>query len=191
MAANGLDVRALPVDSDGRLVVDEASTALSAEPPALVHLTSLASHRGVAQPAAAIAEVCRGLGVPLVIDAAQSLGHIDCVVGADAIYSSPRKWMAGPRGVGVLANPARAGAAAAATGLGPAVDRVVAAGERRSQCRCARGVFGRARRTPGGRPGSDPRAAGRMGHLTRTALAHVAGWRVVEPIDSGRRPSRR
>ena len=22
-----------------------------------------------------------------------------------------------------------------------------------------------------------------LGHLTRTALAHVAGWRVVEPID--------
>ena len=68
-----------------------------------MHLTALASHRGVVQPAAAIAEVCRGLGVPLVIDAAQSLGHIDCVVGADAIYSSSRKWMAGPRGVGVLA----------------------------------------------------------------------------------------
>jgi Aminotransferase class-V len=60
-------------------------------------------HRGVVQPAAAIAEVCRGLGVPLVIDAAQSVGHIDCVVGADAIYSSSRKWMASPRGVGVLA----------------------------------------------------------------------------------------
>ena len=38
-----------------------------------------------------------------VLDAAQSLGHIDCVVGADTIYSSSRKWMAGPRGVGVLA----------------------------------------------------------------------------------------
>ena len=37
------------------------------------------------------------------IDAAQALGHIDCAVGADAIYSSSRKWLAGPRGVGVLA----------------------------------------------------------------------------------------
>ena len=47
--------------------------------------------------------MCRGLGVPLVVDAAQALGHIDCAVGADAIYSSSRKWIAGPRGVGVLA----------------------------------------------------------------------------------------
>ena len=61
MAAHGFDVRALPADGDGRLVVDEAAAVLSADPPALVHLTALASHRGVVQPAAAIAEVCRGL----------------------------------------------------------------------------------------------------------------------------------
>jgi pyridoxal 5-phosphate dependent beta-lyase len=47
--------------------------------------------------------VCRELGVPLVVDAAQAMGHLDCAVGAAAIYSSSRKWMAGPRGVGMLA----------------------------------------------------------------------------------------
>ena len=57
----------------------------------------------MAQPLAELAEVCRDLGLPLVVDAAQALGHLDCAVGADAIYSSSRKWMAGPRGVGVLA----------------------------------------------------------------------------------------
>ena len=103
MAANGFEVRALPVDGDGRLAVDEAATVLAVNPPGLVHLTPLASHRGIVQPARELADVCRGLGVPLVIDAAQALGHIDCVVGADAIYSSSRKWIAGPRGVGVLA----------------------------------------------------------------------------------------
>ena len=68
-----------------------------------MHLTPLASHRGLAQPLAELAEVCRDLGIPLVVDAAQALGHLDCAVGAAAIYSSSRKWMAGPRGVGVLA----------------------------------------------------------------------------------------
>ena len=76
---------------------------LAADPPALVHLTALASHRGVAQPMAALADVCRDLGLPLVVDAAQALGHLDCAVGPAAIYSSSRKWMAGPRGVGFLA----------------------------------------------------------------------------------------
>ena len=43
------------------------------------------------------------LGVPLVLDAAQAFGQLDCAVGADAVYSSSRKWLAGPRGVGFLA----------------------------------------------------------------------------------------
>ena len=78
MAAHGFDERALPADGEDRLVVDEAAAVLSADPPALVHLTALASHRGVVQPAAAIAEVCRGLGVPLVIDAAVTRPHRLC-----------------------------------------------------------------------------------------------------------------
>ncbi len=76
---------------------------LAADPPALVHLTALASHRGIAQPMAALADVCADLGLPLVLDAAQAMGHLDCAVGPAAIYSSSRKWIAGPRGVGFLA----------------------------------------------------------------------------------------
>jgi hercynylcysteine S-oxide lyase len=50
-----------------------------------------------------IATLCRELGLPLVVDAAQALGQVDCAVGADVTYSSSRKWIAGPRGVGFLA----------------------------------------------------------------------------------------
>jgi pyridoxal 5-phosphate dependent beta-lyase len=55
------------------------------------------------QPLAMVANLCGELGIPLVVDAAQALGQIDCAVGADVTYSSSRKWIAGPRGVGVLA----------------------------------------------------------------------------------------
>ena len=103
MAANGFDVRALPADGDGRLDVDAAAKALATDRPALVHLTTLASHRGIAQPMAALADVCRDLDLALVVDAAQALGHLDCAVTPSAIYSSSRKWVAGPRGVGFLA----------------------------------------------------------------------------------------
>ena len=82
MAANGFQVSTLPADDLGRLDVDDAARRLADAPPALVHLTPLASHRGVAQPLAALADVCRDLGVPLVVDAAQALGHLDCAVGA-------------------------------------------------------------------------------------------------------------
>ncbi len=103
MAVNGFTVSALPADGFGRLAVDAVARRLADSPPALVHLTPLGSHRGLAQPLAELAAVCRDFGVPLVVDAAQALGHLDCAVGAAAIYSSSRKWMAGPRGVGVLA----------------------------------------------------------------------------------------
>jgi len=103
MAAHGFEVRTLPTLDDGRLALDDAAFELEDDPPDLVHLTPLASHRGVVQPLAMVAELCRQLGLPLVVDAAQALGHIDCAVGADVMYSSSRKWIAGPRGVGFLA----------------------------------------------------------------------------------------
>jgi pyridoxal 5-phosphate dependent beta-lyase len=187
MTANGFDVRALPVDGAGRLAVDEAAAFLAANPPGLVHLTALASHRGIVQPAHELAEVCRALELPLVIDAAQALGHIDCAVGADAIYSSSRKWLAGPRGVGVLA--IRSALAerlrprmpppewnlpftvmerlehgetnlAARVGLSVALGEFLAAG-----------------------PEVIRTALAQQGRVTRDVLADVKGWRVVEPAD--------
>ncbi|MFG1931819.1 ergothioneine biosynthesis PLP-dependent enzyme EgtE [Mycobacterium sp. NPDC048908] len=187
MAANGFQVSVLPADDLGRLAVDEAVRQLAASPPALVHLTPLASHRGVAQPLAAVAEVCRDIGVPLVVDAAQALGHLDCAVGVAAIYSSSRKWMAGPRGAGMLAiHPELAqrlrprlpppewnlpipvlqrlehGEAnvAARVGYSVALGEHLAAGPERIRDGLAR-----------------------VGEMTRTALADVKGWRVVEPVD--------
>ena len=103
MAAHAFEVRLLPTLDDGRLAPDDAAFELENDPPDLVHLTPLASHRGVVQPLAMVAKLCGQLGVPLVVDAAQALGHIDCAAGADVTYSSSRKWMAGPRGVGVMA----------------------------------------------------------------------------------------
>lgn len=173
MAANGFEMRHLPVDATGRLVVDEAATALESDPPALVHLTALGSHRGVRQPLAEFAAVCRQVGVPLIVDAAQALGHVDCAVGADATYSSSRKWMAGPRGVGVLAvrpgllPPEALGRldhveanVAARVAFSVAIGEHLSAGPELVRTRLAT-----------------------VGRLTRETLADVPGWRVVEPAD--------
>ena len=129
------------------------------------------------------------LGVPLVIDAAQALGHLDCAVGADAIYSSSRKWMAGPRGVGFLADPTRAGraaaAAAATAGVGPAVHGDAAASNTvRPISLRAWGFRSRSANTWPPDPEQHPRRGWpSSARLTRTALAEVDGWRVVEPVD--------
>lgn len=174
MARHGFQTVALPADDTGRLDPDAAAHTLAENPPALVHLTMLGSHRGTVQPVAALSAVCRELGIPLIVDAAQAFAHVDCAdTGADAVYSSSRKWAAGPRGVGWLA--ARPGLltddgradltdaevnVAAQLGLSVALGEHVAAGPDRVRARLAE-----------------------VGAQTRTALAEVPGWRVVESVD--------
>lgn len=175
MAVNGFEVRWLPVDRWGRLLVEEAATVLAADPPGLVHLTVLGSHRGVAQPLAELVPVCRSLGLLLAVDAAQALGHLDCAVGVDVLYTSSRKWLAGPRGVGALAvrpelfsrlvprwAPLELHEAniAARLGFSLALGEHLAAGPERVRARLTE-----------------------VGRLTRTVLADVPGWEVVEPVD--------
>lgn len=173
MQHHGFAARILPVDDAGRLDVDGAARWLAAEPPALVHLTIVGSHSGIVQPARDLAPICRELGIPLIIDAAQGFGHVDCVgIGADALYSSSRKWPAGPRGVGVLAT--RPGLLSesvrlrldfAEANVGLHVAFSVALGEH-----MAAG------------PGVVLARLREVGATTRTALAGVAGWTVVESV---------
>jgi hercynylcysteine S-oxide lyase len=187
MAANGFDVRALPVDGDGRLDVDAAARALAADRPALVHLTALASHRGVAQPMAALADLCADLDLPLVIDAAQALGHLDCAVTPSAIYSSSRKWVAGPRGVGFLAvrpdlaQRLRPRLPPPEWGLPLTVMQRLEQGEANIAARVGYSV------ALGEYLAAGPRQVGErlaeVGTMTREALADVRGWRVVEALD--------
>jgi pyridoxal 5-phosphate dependent beta-lyase len=98
-----LDVLDLPDDDAGVTDLDALPAWLDRQRPVLVVVTHLASQRGLAQPAAAIAAACRAAGVDVVVDCAQSLGHLRCDdIGADGYVATSRKWLAGPRGVGVL-----------------------------------------------------------------------------------------
>ena len=101
--ARGLTARTLDVDEHGAVDLDALRRTLHADPPAVVHLDHVAAHTGVVQPIGAALALCRAAGVPLWVDAAQALGHVDAAHGADAVYATSRKWLCGPRGVGVLA----------------------------------------------------------------------------------------
>ncbi|MGY1719997.1 ergothioneine biosynthesis PLP-dependent enzyme EgtE [Blastococcus sp. SYSU DS0552] len=184
LRAAGLRPEPLPVDGLGRADVDGVEQLLATDPPRFVHLTHIGSHRGIVQPAREIAALCRAAGVPLVLDAAQSLGHVDVDLGADVVYGTSRKWLAGPRGVGVLivgpsiaaelvpvlaepegVPPMRAfesGEAhvAGRIGLVVAVGEHLAAGPERVRARLAG-----------------------LGRATRELLDGVADWRVVEPLE--------
>ena len=183
LAAHGFEPQLLPTLEDGRVALDDAAFALEAEPPDLVHLTVVASHSGVVQPLAMIAELCRQLGLPLVVDAAQALGQVDCAAGADVTYSTSRKWIAGPRGVGILAvRPdlmERLSPRLGAPSL--SVAQQLEFGEANIAARVGFSVALGEHLAYG--PGSVRAGLAELGGISRTALADVAGWALVEETE--------
>lgn len=184
LRAAGLTVEQLPVDDLGRADLDGVARRLATDPPHLVHLTHVPSHRGVLQPAAETAALCRAAGVPLVLDAAQSLGHVDTDLGADVVYATSRKWLAGPRGVGLLC--VRPAVAAELTPVLPAPGdlpplRALESGEAHVAGRVGL-VLAVGEHLAAGPDRVRARLA-ELGRGAREVLEGTAGWRVVEPLD--------
>ncbi|GAA2391199.1 aminotransferase [Catellatospora methionotrophica] len=92
---------AVPVDPLGRVDGDAWARAVSAPGVALASLISASHEVGTVQPVATAAAACRDSGVPLYVDAAQSLGRMPVPGGWSLLTGSARKW-GGPPGVGVL-----------------------------------------------------------------------------------------
>lgn len=190
MAAHGFDRRLLPTMDDGRVALDDAARALDTDRPDLVHLTAVASHSGVVQPVSMVAQLCRELGLPLVIDAAQALGQVDCAAGADAAYSSSRKWVAGPRGVGMLAvrrelmeslRPRLAAPQWARASGSPTVAQQLEFGEANIAARVGFSLALGEHLAYG--PAAVCARLAELGGLSRMVLADVAGWAVVEEVE--------
>lgn len=101
VTAAGADGRSVPVDRLGRIRLPEWREAVAAPGVRLAALISASHEVGTVQPVAEAAEACRRSGVPLLVDAAQSLGRIPVPGGWSLLAGSARKW-GGPTGVGVL-----------------------------------------------------------------------------------------
>ncbi|MEV6611171.1 aminotransferase class V-fold PLP-dependent enzyme [Kutzneria sp. NPDC051319] len=102
-ADRGLDMKILDVDDRGHIDLDALHRRLRTERPNMVHLTGFTAHRALAQPSAEIIALCDAAEVPVVIDTAQALAHIEIPAGAAAVYGTGRKYLCGPRGVGYVA----------------------------------------------------------------------------------------
>jgi cysteine desulfurase len=89
------------VGRTGRLDLDAWETAVAGPGVALAALISASHEVGTVQPVAAAAKACAGAGVPLYVDAAQSIGRTPIPPGWSLLTGSARKW-GGPPGVGVL-----------------------------------------------------------------------------------------
>ncbi len=99
----GLELVTLPTDADGVLDLEALGALLRSDPPDVLLIDQVSAHRGLVQPLAEVVPLCRSAGVPLWVDAAQSAGHVAVPAGADAVFATSRKWLTGPRGVGILA----------------------------------------------------------------------------------------
>jgi cysteine desulfurase/selenocysteine lyase len=104
----------VPFDAHGRIDPETVAAALRAN-TRLVIVSHASSVLGTTQPIGEIADACAARGVPLLVDAAQSAGHIPVTLsewGATAVAFTGHKALLGPSGIGGLALSAEAQVAA-------------------------------------------------------------------------------
>ncbi|MFD9428958.1 MULTISPECIES: cysteine desulfurase/sulfurtransferase TusA family protein [unclassified Streptomyces] len=99
--AGGGSFTEVPVDRSGAVSPAAYAGALRAD-TALACLQSANHEVGTEQPVAEVAGICAAAGVPLLVDAAQSLGWGPVPGGWSLLTASAHKW-GGPAGVGLLA----------------------------------------------------------------------------------------
>jgi selenocysteine lyase/cysteine desulfurase len=100
----GATISVIPNDETGQVDVD-ALAAMLDERVKAVSLVHVPTQGGLVNPARAVADVTRAAGVPLLLDARQSIGQIPIdvrTIGCDILSATGRKFLCGPRGTGFL-----------------------------------------------------------------------------------------
>ncbi|MFI9487914.1 cysteine desulfurase family protein [Promicromonospora sp. NPDC052451] len=92
----------VPVDRHGRVDAGAMAEAVRGPGVALAALQHANGEVGTLQPVEAVHEAARAAGVPLLVDAGASVGHVAVPGTWDLLAADPADW-GGPAGVGVLA----------------------------------------------------------------------------------------
>ena len=99
----GIKLRVVPFNDDGELLMDEYEAMLN-ERTRMVSVVHQSNALGTVNPVAAMAELAHARGIPVLVDAAQSVPHMPVDVqalGADFLAFSGHK-LYGPTGIGAL-----------------------------------------------------------------------------------------
>jgi len=103
--STGCVVELVDDDGSGQIDLEALDRALASGPTALVSLVHVPTSSGLVNPAAGAGALCRAAGVPLVLDACQSVGQLPIdvdAIGCDILTASGRKFLRGPRGAAFL-----------------------------------------------------------------------------------------
>jgi len=99
-----IDVTRVPCDGAGLVDPDEIQRALRPN-TAMICMTHVSNVTGAIQPAEEVGRIAAKQGIPFLLDAAQSLGHIEVDVdrlGATMLAAPGHKGLLGPLGTGIL-----------------------------------------------------------------------------------------
>ncbi len=101
----GIEVIRAPEAPAGGVDVEGLAAIVHRRRPRLVAMSHVPTNSGLVQDAEAVGRVCRERDVWFLLDACQSLGQIPLdpeALGCDFLTATARKFLRGPRGVGLL-----------------------------------------------------------------------------------------
>jgi cysteine desulfurase / selenocysteine lyase len=98
----GAVIEVIPNELDGTISLTKLKNSLDKNVK-LVAITHIPAQRGIINPITEIGQIVRQSNAFYLVDACQSVGHIEIDVnkiGCDALTATGRKWLRGPRGSG-------------------------------------------------------------------------------------------